>query len=210
METIKHLEAITGSLSTPSKMPCFSYNTPAKACKTGSILAKQKDSVCGSCYALKGRYLFPNVQNALQSRMDKLKQAGWKQAMIKLIDRKEKSGFFRWHDSGDITSTEHLNSLFDIAEALPHIKFWLPTKEFKMVREVLSNRSCPDNLTIRLSAFKVDASVKQYASRLGVTASAVTKDKAQANCPSYQQGGICGDCRKCWDKNSEETIYLKH
>jgi len=130
--------------------------------------------------------------------------------MIKLIDRKEKSGFFRWHDSGDITSTEHLNSLFDIAEALPHIQFWLPTKEFKMVREVLLNRSCPDNLTIRLSAFKVEASVKQYAGRLGVTASAVTKDKSKANCPSYQQGGICGDCRKCWDKNNKETIYLKH
>ena len=74
--TIKALQEITGSLSTPSKMPCFSYNTPAKACKTGSILAKQEGTVCSNCYALKGRYLFDNVQKSLNNRLDKLKTIG--------------------------------------------------------------------------------------------------------------------------------------
>ena len=119
--TIKALQEITGSLSTPSKMPCFSYNTPAKACKTGSILAKQEGTVCSNCYALKGRYLFDNVQKSLNNRLDKLKKSAWKQAMIELIQRREKSGVFRWHDSGDLQSSDHLRILFDIAEALPNI-----------------------------------------------------------------------------------------
>ena len=210
MRTLKQLEELTGSLSTPSKMPCYSYNTPAQACKTGSILAKQKGTVCAGCYALKGRYLFRNVKDALTNRLEKLKQSAWKQAMIELIQRKEKSGVFRWHDSGDISSTDHLHMLFDIAEALPSIRFWLPTKEFAMVREVLQQRKRPSNLNIRLSAFKVDASAVEHARRLGVTASGVTTDKAKVTCVAYKQGGVCGDCRACWDTSVEEVVYPKH
>ena len=210
MRTIKELEQLTGSLSTPSKMPCYSYNTPAQACKTGSILAKQKGTVCGGCYALKGRYLFPNVKDALTNRLEKLKQSAWKQAIIELIQRKEKSGFFRWHDSGDISSVDHLHMLFDIAEALPSIKFWLPTKEFAMVRKVLHQRKQPSNLNIRLSAFKIDASAVEHARRLGVTASGVTTDKTKVTCVAYKQGGVCGDCRACWDTSVEEVVYPKH
>ena len=208
--TIKALQEITGSLSSPSKMPCFSYNTPAKACKTGSILAKQEGTVCSNCYALKGRYLFDNVQKSLNNRLDKLKKSAWKQAMIELIQRREKSGMFRWHDSGDLQSSDHLRILFDIAEALPDIKFWLPTKEFKMVREVLQERKRPLNFIIRLSAFKVEQSIKSYAKRLGVLSSAVSNDKSKVSCVAYKQGNACGDCRACWDSTVDEVIYPEH
>ncbi len=62
----KEANRITGGLSKPSKMPGPAYNLPAIRCKTGSKLRKIKGSVCYGCYALKGRYCFPNVQKALE------------------------------------------------------------------------------------------------------------------------------------------------
>ena len=49
------------SLGRANKMPCPTYNTPAKLCKTGSKLRKIKGSTCNGCYAMKGNYLFPSV-----------------------------------------------------------------------------------------------------------------------------------------------------
>ena len=58
------------SLGRAGKMPCPTYNTPAKLCKTGSRLRKIKGSTCNGCYAMKGNYLFPNVTQGLQKRFD--------------------------------------------------------------------------------------------------------------------------------------------
>jgi len=66
---VKDLDSITGTLSKPSKMPGWSYGIPAKECKTGSKLAKIPGTVCHGCYALKGCYLFPNVQAAQYKRL---------------------------------------------------------------------------------------------------------------------------------------------
>ena len=66
---IKEANKITGGLSKPSKMPGPAYNLPAAACITGAKLVKIPGSVCAGCYALKGRYMFRNVQYALQRRL---------------------------------------------------------------------------------------------------------------------------------------------
>ena len=63
--TWKQLEVITGGLSAPSKMPCHSFSISAKRCKVGSKLRKVVGSTCNKCYALKGRYVFPNVERAM-------------------------------------------------------------------------------------------------------------------------------------------------
>ena len=76
-KTLKEAEAVAGKLSTPSKMPGYAYGIPAKHCPVGSALVKIKGSVCSSCYALKGRYVFPNVQNAQKIRFDSLKHPRW-------------------------------------------------------------------------------------------------------------------------------------
>jgi len=66
---VTELDNITGTLSKPSKMPGWSYGIPAKECKTGSKLAKIPGTVCHGCYALKGCYVFPNVQEAQYKRL---------------------------------------------------------------------------------------------------------------------------------------------
>ena len=68
--TIKEIQERTGTLSNPSKMPCHGYSIPAIHCKIGSLLAKKRGTVCSNCYALKGRYVFPNVQAAMEKRFN--------------------------------------------------------------------------------------------------------------------------------------------
>ena len=64
-----------GGLSSPSKMPCYSYSLPAKACKVGSKLAKLPGTTCHGCYALKGFYMMPNVKAAMDRRLRIVKAA---------------------------------------------------------------------------------------------------------------------------------------
>ena len=90
----KEAKAITGGLSAPSKMPGPAYNLPATECITGSKLVKVPGSVCAGCYALKGRYRFPNVKEALARRLKSLDHPDWIRAMVVLID---KAPWFRWH-----------------------------------------------------------------------------------------------------------------
>ncbi len=60
--TVKEAWAEVGGLSKPSKMPSYGYSLSAFKCKVGSKLREVLNSTCANCYALKGRYIFPNVQ----------------------------------------------------------------------------------------------------------------------------------------------------
>lgn len=201
---------LIGGLSKPSKMPCFSYSIPARHCITGSKLAKVPGSVCSGCYALKNRYLFGNVQSALQRRFESLTSPFWVEAMIIAIAANESSGFFRWHDSGDLQGTWHLRNICQVCDALPQIRFWLPTRELAIVREYQElGFRIPANLNIRLSAFMVNQDAPERAAmRNGCTVSEVRTE--DASCPSSKQGGKCLDCRKCWDKSVFSVSYAKH
>ena len=100
----KEANQIVGGLSAPGKMPCPSINLPAVACVTGSKLAKVPGTTCHGCYALKGRYRFPDTVKAMNRRLAALQDSRWVRAMVVLMkDRK----YFRWHDSGDIQSAWH-------------------------------------------------------------------------------------------------------
>lgn len=212
MATIKALQMQVGSLSNPSKMPGFGYSTPAKDCQTGSKLAKIVNSICSICYAKKGRYVFPNVQNAMQYRLDSLNKIDWIDCMVELISKKQSKlpegqrEFFRWHDSGDIQGVWHLEKIAEIARRLPEINFWLPTREYRFVREWLATATKPKNLQIRLSAYMIDGKPPtELANRLGLTTSGVSQNGF--NCPAPKQDNACGDCRACW--TSDENINYK-
>ena len=97
----KEAREITGGLSAPNKMPGQSINLPAWNCKTGVKLQAVKGSVCAGCYAMKGRYRFPNVREAMDKRLAALTDPRWVDAMVTLISGEK---WFRWHDSGDIQS----------------------------------------------------------------------------------------------------------
>ena len=206
---IKEATKIVGGLSVPSKMPCFGYSISAKRCVTGSKLVDTKGSVCEGCYALKGRYGFDNVQNAMERRFESLSDPRWISAMVTLINKKAK-GFFRWHDSGDLQGAWHLDMIASVATQSPNVQHWLPTREYGFVREFVEGGGIiPDNLTIRLSAYMVDGPLPTAAAeRLGVLTSGVSA--TDYNCPASKQENQCKDCRFCWDKEVPNVSYHKH
>ena len=207
MKTEEAFKIIGGSLSKPSKMPGWSIGLPAKECKTGGKLQKVPGSVCYDCYALKGCYVFKVVQDAQYRRLAAIKSPDWVQAMAHLINSK-KPDVFRWHDSGDIQGVWHLEKIAEVARRLPHIKFWLPTREYRIVREWMEFGTKPDNLTIRLSAYMMNGKPPVVAKTLGLPTSGVSNDSF--SCPAPSQGNECKDCRACWDNDVENINYKKH
>ena len=216
MVTMKEMESAVGGLSKPSKMPGFAYGIPAVDCIMGSILRKKAGSVCHKCYALKGMYVFPVVQNAQRERLRILRNNlfQWEKNMIAVISAKykRKTGndrVFRWHDSGDIQSLAHLSAIVSIAKALPDIRFWLPTRESLMIRQWLqaTPSGFPANLVVRISAPMVGQSISR--TMPGVVYSTVGANVGHA-CPARTQGNECGDCRACWNNSVVSVDYPLH
>lgn len=213
---VNELAKMVGGLSIPSKMPGFAYGIPAQACKLGAILARKVGSVCHSCYALKGCYVFPVVKKAQENRLRILLKDlhAWKRAMITLLDMKYRrkvgdARVFRFHDSGDLQSVEHLSAIVDIAKCLPTIRFWLPSRELATVREWLASHpeGFPANLIVRVSATMVGKNNGPLPK--GTVGSTVGTGQGYA-CPARNQGNNCRSCRACWDKNVESVDYPLH
>ena len=146
----KELEKEIGTLSNPSKMPAFAWGISAKKCITGSKLAKIKGTICNKCYALKGHYAFKNVFDAHELRRKAIEKNEWVDYMAELITQKYKNLdksrlFHRWFDSGDIQSYSHLMKIFEVCELTPHIKYWLATREYKIVDQI-KEEDVPKNL----------------------------------------------------------------
>lgn len=205
--TIKFLEAQVGGLSKPGKMPWYSYSIPAEFCKVGSKLRQKPGSVCASCYAMKGRYVFTNVQLAMERRYTIITAdlEYWAASMVALLKLKARGNkqYFRWHDSGDIIDDAHLESIIWIARQLPEIRFWLPTKEYAVVKRNMRKINSVNNLVVRVSAPMVgqDLTHDLPTSSVGGTG---------YDCPAYNNGGKCGDCRACWDPDVERVNYPLH
>lgn len=208
---------ITGGLSRTTKMPCNSISLPAKNCHMGSKLVSLKGSVCEGCYALKGKYRFPNVKTALTKRLDKLYHPQWVEAMVLLIG---KAKYFRWHDSGDIQSIMHLTNIMEVARLTPDCQHWLPTREYKMVEDYVESYGLiPKNMFVRLSAIMVDGNTpdklveflsdfQNVEGFIGVSSVSKLHNESPDNCPAYSQGGKCGTCRKCWSNHYNITYPL--
>jgi len=205
---------IAGSCTKTTKMPSDSYSLPAKACITGSKLVKIKGSVCEGCYALKGNYhRFAKTIEPLQyKRLESITHPLWVEAMIKLIGNKP---FFRWHDAGDLQSVEHLSKIAQIAQQLPQTLFWLPTREYDIVKAFVETKSIPVNLVIRMSAMMIDVPAKLPRSLKGfanILTSTVHKNKELNGfkCVAPSQQGKCGSCRSCWDNTVTNVSYHAH
>lgn len=207
--TYKEAWALVGGLSEPSKMPCYGWSVSAKRCGVGSKLHKVEGSVCYGCYALRGNYMFANVQSCLEKRFEALHKDTFVPAMVYLLKCITPT-YFRWYDSGDLDSVATLRKLVDIANQLPGTKFWLPTKEYGIVQSFLKEGGIfPSNLNVRLSGYMVDKQGPiELAKALGVTISEVLKEGW--NCPASTQGNKCLECRACWDKNTFVVAYKKH
>ena len=202
------------SLSKPSKMPCYSYSIPASTCKIGSKLATIGGTICNKCYAKKGMYVFKTTRAAMQRRLDAITSPNWVAALVTLIDAQadyNDTPHFRWHDSGDIQNLKHFAKIVRIARLMPHIQFWIPTREIGIVSHYRKYRDIPANLIIRESTAMINAPIP--IATTGRTYSTVHTDtvKQGANeCIARYQAGECRDCRACWDTTISCVSYHIH
>jgi hypothetical protein len=129
------------------------------------------------------------------------------------------SGWFRWHDSGDIQSVAHLANIAEVARRLPRVRFWLPTREYGILKAYTNaGHTVPENLTIRASAHKIDGTpptciLKRDGAQgfYAVTSTVHSMRQAQGfACSAPSNAGHCGDCRACWSQDVENVSYHKH
>ena len=197
----KEAREITGGLSKPSKMPGPAHNLPAWNCITGQKLVNKPGSVCSGCYAMKNRYRFTNVREAMDRRLQALQDPRWVDAMVTLIKDQD---WFRWHDSGDIQSMEHLKNIFEVCKQTPNTKHWMPTREAKFLKDI-DPATVPTNLIIRMSSHMIDQGPVTF----WPWTSTVTSQDGRT-CPAPDQGNECGSCRACWDRSTPNVCYGKH
>ena len=202
---------IIGGLSQPSKMPWWGWSISAEKCVTGSRLAQREDTVCSGCYALKGRYLFPNVKGAHERRLAAATHPDFVEAFVVVLHtlytktRKVRAdgrieNRFRWFDSGDLQSVDMLEKINEIAKRTPQIDHWLPTRETGMVRRFLDvHKTLADNLVVRISLPQVGVTAARQP--LGLPFASVGSDDQDDihQCQAAAlQGNRCLDCDACW------------
>ena len=225
IKTLKAAKVIAHSLSAPSKMPGYAYSIPASKCRTGSTLAGIPGTVCYGCYAADtrewldqpgrssrwNRYHMDNVVSAMERRYNALSDPLWVPAMVLMIQARSKSSlYFRWHDSGDIQSIEHLRNIAIVAEATPNIKHWIPTREYRDVTAYIDKFGpFPSNLAVRVSAHRVNEMAPKRFGLSSIVVDGPSIDGA-TECPASKQDGECGSCRACWDTTVDTVAYLLH
>ena len=211
MLTLKKAKRLTGGgiSNINKKMPGYTYGLSAKRCRTGAKLVKIPGSTCNGCYAMKANYFYPSVKLGHSRRLRSINNRTWVPAMIMLINHYEKD-FFRWHDSGDIQSVQHLKKICAVAAGTPNIKHWLPTRETRILKEFKeAGGVIPSNLVIRLSATMVNGAPGKSHEH---SSTVHTKDAAPigAACNASKQGGRCLACRSCWNSDIRNISYEKH
>ena len=215
-----------------SKMPGYTYGSSAWFCHTGQRLMNVLNSVCSKCYAMKGNYIRPNVKKSKTMKSYAIEYydgiadfTPWIIALRDIILRrctikeiKDKQGniilikddtYFRWHDSGDLQSVLHLEAINQIAIECPEVKFWLPTREGKMVKQFLKNNEVASNLCIRISGHMLGKKASDFGT--GLPTSSVDYEASKHNCIAPQQDDACDgaimSCRNCWDPSIPNINY---
>ena len=204
---------IHGGLTQTTKMPCKSYSLPTIACITGFRMREIANSICAMCYADKGNYrkYSNNIEPAQHARLVSITDELWVAAMVVSIGADK---YFRWYDSGDIQSIDHLEKIADVAKRTPHCMHWLPTREYGIVSAFTAQYDVPDNLIIRLSAMFTDKPVivpKTLQGVKGVAVSNVHSVKPIGTaCNAPKQNGECRSCRACWNRKVAAVSYSIH
>jgi len=211
---IKQLDQIIGGkskgLSNPGKMPCKAFNIPAAYCNIGAKLRQIIGSVCSICYALKGRYVFPVVLIAMERRYERFikgcNNERYIAAFAELVT-KQSPDYFRWFDSGDLPSLDCLIGIVKIAILTPNTKHWLPTREYKIVRDYIEKYGAfPPNLVVRVSIHMLGQNKRPKIPNVVFSGVAMGKGNT---CQADQNNHKCGPCRACWDKRVKLINYPK-
>lgn len=118
-------------LTWTSAMACWSWSLPAG--REGACPAEHRgpNSICSSCYAQQGNYLFRNVRETQAARFAFLKSDPnhFADILVRFLHLEDPS-FFRVHDSGDFHSLPTIHLWRSIVDRCPSTRFWFPTRTY--------------------------------------------------------------------------------
>ena len=177
-------EEVTYGLSWPSKMACPAWGISATRCRIGSVLAKQENTVCRSCYVMNGTFRSGNVEKIMQRAYDGMFDPRWTPAMYALV-RLHAKDRFRWFHSGDVHSKCHFPRIMRICTELRDVLFWMPTREAAVVKACQD--AIPDNARAALREPDRRAGTEVVEARVHRVS-----DPNEATCPSSLKSGNCG------------------
>lgn len=217
-------------LSDASKMPTLSWSLPAgDSCPWALYDNDAKGitgTICGECYAQKGRYMMRPVANAQSVRFEWvrtcLKTAEGTDSFVAFMTeaiRAAGNSYFRGHDSGDFFCPAYVRAWARICRALPEVTFWFPTRTWRVLSMktlsdatrsawalALADLASLPNVRLRPSALFFNAP----APRIPGFAGGTTARDEGFTCPAASQGNICGTCRTCFDSPEVEISYHRH
>jgi len=226
--SITDAERVVGGLSSASKMPGATFNLPASACRIGSKLNENPDSVCATCLAADtfpwlrrsalikdhglrlNNFISPAVQRANWWRLIRLRHQLWVPAMVYVI-RNRNYGlgvkWMRWFSSGDLQSPSLLKNIELVARYTPHTRHWMATREQAMAKDATP----PENLVVRVSAYWVDGTPPGGFEQVSTVSRGVEPAHGGFRCPADKEGDYsCGDCRACWNPSVPHVDYQHH
>ena len=206
-----------GRTSATSKMPCQSWGIPVhptpgiegSGCTTGLQLMPNDQTICSICRVDgRGFYRFPGAVKAQTRRLLALEHSAtcvddFAHVLQTMYERRGQD-VFRWLDTGDLTP-KLLRHIIAIGKRVPSVRFWVPSKEYRLVRPLREPGVLPDNVTVRVSAPLRD----QPPWSIGLPTATVHHLKAPIGyeCPAPKQGNQCLDCRACWDRGVDNISY---
>tara|TARA_B100001146_G_C16172781_1_gene430877 strand:+ start:375 stop:1028 length:654 start_codon:yes stop_codon:yes gene_type:complete len=197
--------------SSPSKMPCYSWDLQALDDCIGSTDTEGNlVPACTICYATEGFYVMPNAVKLREHNQEDWKRDAWVDEFVYLL---RDQLYFRWFSSGDIKWWKLADKILEVMKRTPHCKHWLPTRmlkaRFKKHVKIINKMAELPNVSVRFSSDSIDGS---YSDEHGSTIIPQTIDDSDSVvvCRAYDRGGKCGECRACWDKNVKLIAYVAH
>ena len=117
-------------------------------------------------------------------------------------------------------SVAYAECWYAVCQALPGIRFWIPTRSWQQPKSplpvfdpllnTLRKLAALPNVTVRPSALDF-GDVRQWLRAFTRAALPQCPMALRARqCPAPQQGGNCGDCRMCWDAKETAVSYCRH
>jgi len=226
--SIRDAESIIGRLSSPGKMPGPAFNLPASACRIGSFLKDNPNSVCSHCLAAdewewrkqtalieghgpkRNNFIKLNVRRDNANRLHQLRHPFWVPAMVFVL-RNQRFGcgikWMRWFSSGDLQSPAHLKNIELVARYTPRTRHWMSTREQVIARQAEQ----PKNLVVRVSGHWIDGAPPKEFEQVSSVSRGDEPTHGGFRCPADKAGDyVCGNCRACWDPEVYHIDYPLH
>lgn len=181
------------------------------------VVTCRKNCPCvKDCYALKGRYRFPNVKSNHEYNYQRYlsnPDGYFKDIELEINNGLVSYSYFRWHAAGDIVDERYFDGMVKVAIDLPNTSFLAFTKKFEIVNKYLrSGGIIPENLHIVFSAWGDSFKIKNPY-RFPVAYVRFSDDSQNKTIPkeAVECSGNCTKCLQCWKiKKGESVVFNKH